>query len=175
MEIARREKWLIGAALGVGALIYLTTPRSSSTVEVATTHGASPRAAGQSVARSAPPGPLADFAHRVVGDSAAGALFAAHSWYTPPPPPPPAPQPVAIVRAPPVPTAPPLPYTYMGSWLRDGGQPVFFLTRNDRIYDVKVGDTLDGLYRFEGLSGNALVFTYVPLKIRQTLSVDGAK
>lgn len=174
MELAAREKWLIGAAIGVGALVYLTAPRSS-TVEPAAVHGPRAPVAKLSIARSGSGTMLADFAHRVVGDAAAGALFAAHSWYTPPPPPPPPPKVAAIVRAPVVPTAPPLPYAYMGSYLRDGGQAVFFLTRGDRIYDVKVGDSLDGVYRFEGLSGNALVFTYLPLGSRQTLSLNGAQ
>jgi hypothetical protein len=172
MELALREKLLIGAALGVGALVYFA-PSGSSTVEPA--RGPEPAAHVQRVALDTPGprGAMAQLAHRVVTAAAAGALFAAHSWYTPPPPPPPPPS-RPVVVAPSVPTAPPLPYEYMGSYPRDGGKPVFFLTRGDRTYDVQVGDTLDGVYSFDGLSGSDLVFTYKPLKIRQTLSVTGA-
>lgn len=174
MELATREKWLIGAALGVASIVYFMAP-TASTVEPVAVRAMPARIAKLPIGPRGARAPLAELAHRVASDAAAGALFAAHSWYTPPPPPPPAAKPIAIVRAPVVPTAPPLPYTYMGSYVRDGGRPVFFLTRGDRTYDVKIGDMLDGVYRFEGLSGNALVFTYVPLGIRQTLSVNGAQ
>ena len=47
---------------------------------------------------------------RVVPSTQAADLFAPHSWYVAPPPPPP-----AAEEPPPAPTAPPLPYTYVGS------------------------------------------------------------
>ncbi len=173
MEIAAREKILIGAALLVAGFA-LFGPSGSGTVEPArgranaSADREGPGAAAQPQVGHA----IARLANRVADAASDAALFAAHSWYTPPPPPPPAPPPVVV--APPVPTAPPLPFAYMGSYLRDGDKPVYFLTRNDRIYDVKAGDTLDNTYTFEGLSGNTLVFTYKPLNTRQTLAVDGA-
>jgi hypothetical protein len=75
-----------------------------------------------------------------------------------------------VVEAPPpAPTAPPLPFAYMGSYVADGGAPVYFVTRNDRIYDLKVGDTIEGSYSFDGPKGDRLVFTYKPLNVQQTL------
>src|SRR6202521_102769 len=63
---------------------------------------------------------------RVVWSARAAALFAPHSWYVPPPPPPPvAPPP------PPQPTAPPFPYTFIGSFTPEGHAPVLFLARRD--------------------------------------------
>ena len=179
MKIAPREKMLIGIAFAIGGFIAFG-PSGSNTVEPArapaATPGAVPAVAPAVVERAAFGEParldgiMARLAHRVAGAAADAALFASHSWYTPPPPPPPA---APIVVAPAAPTAPPLPFAYMGSYQRAGGKQVYFLTRNDRIYDVSAGDTVDGIYTFEGLNGANLVFTYKPLKIRQTLAVDG--
>jgi hypothetical protein len=48
---------------------------------------------------------------------------------------------------------------------------VFFLTRGDRVYDVKIGDVLDGLYSIESAAGGLLTFNYKPLEQRQTLAI----
>jgi hypothetical protein len=97
-----------------------------------------------------------------------GEAFVKRSWYVPPPPPPP------VVRAPPppppAPTAPPLPFTYLGAQ-REGGQLMIFLVKGDSVLTVKQGDVLDGTYRVEGVEGTKLGLTYLPLNIRQTLEV----
>ncbi|MGH8263796.1 MAG: secretion system X translation initiation factor, partial [Steroidobacteraceae bacterium] len=92
----------------------------------------------------------------------------AKSWYVPPPPPPPAP-----VEAPAAPAAPPLPYVFVGSYTEGDNATVYFLTRGDRVYDVKPGDTLDQIYSVDGVADGALLFTYKPLNIRQTLAIGG--
>jgi len=48
---------------------------------------------------------------------------------------------------------------------------VFYLTVGDRVYDVKVGDTLDNTYSVDAVQGGQLLLTYLPLKIQQTLAV----
>jgi hypothetical protein len=106
---------------------------------------------------------------RVVAPTHAPALFAQHSWYVPPPPGPPPPP--AQPPPPPDPTAPPFPYTFVGSFAPQGDLPVFFLSRGDRVIDARVGDRLDGVYQFESASGGQLVFVYLPLNIRQSLAV----
>jgi len=126
---------------------------------------ASPRAAATEAelaprASKARPG-----SDRVVASTRAAALFAPHSWYVPPPPPPPvAPPP------PPEPTAPPFPYTLIGSFAPEGHPPVFFLAHGDRVIDAHVGDRIDGVYQFESAAGGQLVFVYLPLNIRQNLA-----
>ena len=75
---------------------------------------------------------------------------------------------------PPVPTAPPLPFTYMGTFKPDGASPVFFLTEGDRVYDVHIGETLDNVYSVDGLSNGQLLLTYKPLNIKQQLSVGSS-
>jgi hypothetical protein len=120
--------------------------------------------------RAAEAGPASD---RVVAPTHAAALFAQHSWFVlkpaPPPPPPPAAPP------PPEPTAPPLPYVFLGSFAPGGEPPVYFLARGDRVIDAHVGDRLDGVYHFESAGGGQLVFVYLPLDIRQTLAAGASK
>jgi hypothetical protein len=112
--------------------------------------------------------------HRVADQSTASSLFAAHSWYVAPPPPP-APPPVApTATAPPAPTVPPLPFQYIGSYKPDGEAQVFFLMHGDRVYDVRVGETLDNTYSVTGFNGTQLLFNYKPLNIQQQLSAGGA-
>jgi len=95
-------------------------------------------------------------------------LFLSKSWYTAPPPPP-AVQMIAL--PPPVPTAPPLPYTFSGRMI-DGDQVILFLSRNGRQYTVKAGDVFDETYRLDIVTNINAVLTYLPLSIQQTLSFN---
>src|SRR5579885_3490534 len=133
-----RSRVLVALALGIGAYVVI----SSGDDEPA------PASHPKSAARQARSGSdhhsqasfaiptLAMLQHRVDAGTAPQALFASHSWYKPPPPPPPAPAP-SISQKPAVvtPTAPPLPYAFMGSYAPAGQPPVFFLTKADRVYD----------------------------------------
>jgi hypothetical protein len=112
---------------------------------------------------------------RTADVSRAAALFATHSWYVAPPPPPPPPPAPAASLAPPVPTAPPLPFQYIGSYKPDGEAQVFFLTHDDRVYDAKVGDTLENTYSIDGFNGSQLLLTYKPLNIQQQLTVGSTQ
>ena len=108
---------------------------------------------------------------RVAEATRAADLFGVHSWYVPPPPPPP-PPPVAYVPPPPppAPVAPPLPFVYLGSYVPGDDAAVYFLTRGDRVYDVKVGDTVDGTYLVESAGNGQLIFNYTPLNQKQSLA-----
>lgn len=121
------------------------------------------RARAQTQPRALGGRPVSD---RVVPPTQATALFAQRSWYVPPPP-----EPVRVVPPPPPPepTAPPFPYAFIGSYAPQGDPPVFFLSRGDRVIDVRVGDALDGVYRFESATSGQLVFVYLPLNTRQNL------
>ncbi|MBI5751138.1 MAG: hypothetical protein HZA59_03190 [Hydrogenophilales bacterium] len=92
-------------------------------------------------------------------------VFQAKSWYVPPPPPKPVP--------PPPPAPPPLPFIYMGKLLEEDKLTVF-LTKQDRHYAVKAGDTLDGAYRVESVNAQQMILTYLPLNMQQTLTLGGA-
>lgn len=92
-------------------------------------------------------------------------VFQAKSWYVPPPPPKPVP--------PPPPAPPPLPFTYMGKLLEED-KVTIFLSKQDRHFAVKAGDTLDGAYRVESVNAQQVVLTYLPLNMQQTLNLGGA-
>lgn len=147
-------------------------PGRQSSPRAAATEAEHARAQAQlrAAPRAAEARPASD---RVVPPRHAAALFARHSWYVQPPAPPPTPAPPP--PPPPEPTAPPFPYTLVGSFAPGGDPPVFFLARGDRVVDARVGDQLDGVYRFESAAGGQLVFVYLPLNIRQNLAAGGSK
>jgi len=92
-------------------------------------------------------------------------LFGSKSWYVPPPPP--------KALPPPAPTAPPLPFSYMGKMLEDGRTTVF-LTRQNRNFVVTAGDTIESTYRVDDISAHFMTFVYLPLNIKQTLQIGEA-
>lgn len=96
-------------------------------------------------------------------------LFAAKSWQPPAPPSPPPPKPVAI--APPAPTAPALPFKYIGKMI-DGNTTIIFLAKQDQDYSVKAGDIIEDVYRVDQVHDDAIGFTYLPLDIKQVLSIN---
>jgi hypothetical protein len=164
-----RAKVLIGIAIAVLGYIVLI-PDETQTIEPARAVAAPLRRENSQgtdrKARSLSAGLKSS--DRLVKDTAAGALFAVQSWYVAPPAPPPIP---VVPQAPPPPTAPPLPFAFMCSYTTQDGQPTFFLTAGDRVYDVKIGDTLDNTYSVDGVKSGQLLLTYMPLKIQQSLVV----
>jgi hypothetical protein len=136
-------------------------PRTGSTVAGPAAPArapAQPRIAPHAPAPRPPSSRVADATH-------AGALFVPRSWVVAKPPPPPPPEP-----PPPEPTAPPFPFTYVGSYAPGSEPPVYFLARGDRVVEAHVGDKLDGVYSFESAAGGQLVFVYLPLDTRSTLA-----
>ena len=89
-----------------------------------------------------------------------GNVFGATSWYVPPPPPPPPP--------PPKPTAPPMPFTYLGIYEESAGK-VIMLAKGDRVYTVSVGDVIENTYRVDGVEHGIVEMTYLPLNIKQSI------
>ncbi len=174
LNLTRRGKWLTGIAALIAAYVMFG-PKDSDSVEPTrtTTRAAATHETRTAGSVSAPVAhSLLALAHRVAEQTAAGALFATHSWYVPPPAPPP-PTVAAEPVEPPKPVAPPLPFTYMGSYAPSGAKPVFFLTQGDRVYDVHIGDTLDNTYTVDAFTNGALVFTYKPLNQQQQLTTGG--
>jgi len=158
----RVPKLRLSGAGSATAVSARQVPSRAATAEVEIAQAQPPAAPRASEAR-----PASD---RVVASTHAAALFAQHSWYVAPPPPP-----AAAPPPPPEPTAPPFPYTLVGSYAPEGDAPVFFLARGDRVIDAHVGDKLDGVYQLESASGDQLVFVYLPLDIRQNLAAKGAR
>lgn len=105
--------------------------------------------------------------------SSKGELFASLSWLPPPPPPPP-PAPAPLAPPPAAPVTPPLPFTFVGMLERGAALPEAFLAKGDALLVVTVGDMLDNnTYRVDVLNANEVVMTYLPMNIKQTLSVSG--
>jgi len=185
MALTGRFKVLLAVAIAVVAYVVMTKPDepvASAAAPAAHTRSAAAGTTGQGSAQKAGTRNVssagsddsarlyAQLAHRVSEDESSGSLFKSTSWYTPPPPPPP----VAVVAvAPPPPTAPPVPFSVMGSYSRPGERKTYFLTRGDRVFDVHVGDTIDNTYSVDGESSGQLRLTYKPLNIQQTLPLGG--
>lgn len=167
MQLSLRIKLLTGAAAMVGAYVLLGTgdPEPVAAKERVRNHTERSAPSASGIRRS-----FATLEKRVVAATAAEALFAPHSWYVAPPPPPTAALEAAKEAVPAKPVAPPLPYAYMGSYAQDGAGPVFFLTRGDRVYDVHIGDILDGTYSVDAFANGQLTLTYKPLNQQQQLT-----
>jgi len=113
-------------------------PREPQRVEAKRPHGAN---LGLSVPeRSLPTQPI-------------GALFGEPRAETAP-----APAPVPAAEAP----MPEVPYRFAGM-LREDGRSQFLLAAGDRLFPVRVGETLDGAYRVESIHSNAIRLRYLPL------------
>lgn len=87
--------------------------------------------------------------------------FRSKTWYIAPPPPPP-----------PKPTAPPLPFQFLGQLIEDGEVRVF-INHQGRHLVVKAGDVINGTYTVEAISPSHIVFIYQPLQEHQTLTTGG--
>jgi hypothetical protein len=77
--------------------------------------------------------------------------------------------PVAQLDAPAKPTAPPLPFQYIGKWTQ-GGKTEVLVARGHELLSIDPGQTL-GDYRVERISDSEISFTYLPLKMQQTLDL----
>ncbi|AXL49065.1 hypothetical protein DSC91_000728 [Paraburkholderia caffeinilytica] len=94
--------------------------------------------------------------------------FAASSWL---PPPPPVEVPVVPEVRAPAPTAPPVPFTYLGELDAKAAKPQVFLSNGDRLLIVSPGEVVDNQYRVESVSESDVVLTYLPLNQTQAISI----
>jgi hypothetical protein len=63
-----------------------------------------------------------------------------------------------------------LPFAFIGK-LIDDGKTIVFLTKADRNYVVRLGDTIDGTYRVDEIGEQSMTLTYLPLESKQSLAV----
>lgn len=93
-------------------------------------------------------------------------LFDPPKWQEPPP------APVVVVKPPPPPPPKPpeLPFSYIGQ-MSDKGEVKVFLAAGSETLTARTGDTLRGVYQVDSVSPTAVVFTYLPMKMQQTLSI----
>lgn len=70
----------------------------------------------------------------------------------------------------PAPTAPPLPFTYLGKQL-SGGHMEVYLARGDEVFVVRDNSVIQNTYRVEAIRPPTLSFVYLPLNEIQRLSI----
>lgn len=100
-----------------------------------------------------------------------GTAFTPKSWFVAPPRP--APTSEAAKEAPkPRPSAPPLPYAYIGTITLADGSEIMHFTKGTELRTAQLGQALDEQYRLEGRDGDSIVFTYLPLSQRQYLALN---
>ncbi|SET12630.1 hypothetical protein SAMN05216326_11293 [Nitrosomonas marina] len=116
-------------------------------------------------------------------DPQAGELFASTSWA--PKRPPISPQQQAInaqkraeaeARAkakatPPAPTPPPLQFKYIGKAI-EGNKTWVFLAQDDENFIARIGEKVDEKYRLDTVNDESVTLTYLPLNVKQTLSIN---
>ena len=79
---------------------------------------------------------------------------------------------VAQESAPEKPVAPPLPFQYIGKWSR-GDKSEVLVMHGDELLSIDPGQKL-GEYRVDQIGESSISFTYLPLKMKQTLDVPSA-
>lgn len=158
-----RQRWLIlgSVLLGTVAAAFFVEDDPDVSAEsrrpARSDYRIRPKAA-ESLTQSpaiAEPAPTAEF-----GEEAPDTLdpFRSMSWYVAPPPPPP-----------PRPTAPPLPFQYLGQLIEEDSTRIF-VNHLGRHLILKAGDVVAGTYAVEEVDSGKVVFLYLPLKERQVLS-----
>jgi hypothetical protein len=125
--------------------------------------------------RGALPAAAATGKSAVINDlSPAGDLFSARSWKAAPVLASVNEQAVNLTPVVQVPTAPPMPFQFIGK-IDDRRDLQVFLQNGEKIYVVRKGDVIDETWRIEGISDVELSFVYLPLHLAQTLSVGSTQ
>ncbi|SEF45631.1 hypothetical protein [Nitrosomonas ureae] len=72
---------------------------------------------------------------------------------------------------PPAPTAPPLQFKYAGKAIADNETWVFLSQSGENLI-TKIGGKINDAYRLDSINDNAITMTYLPLNIKQTLTIN---
>lgn len=113
--------------------------------------------------------PLDALSERATLGKPAGALFGSQ----------PLPVPPKVIAAPversrPVaPSAPPLPYRFVGTLLREGTLQVF-LAKGDVVIPIQEGQVLDGTYRVDAIEADRVRLVYLPLNHPDSIALSYA-
>jgi len=163
MRARLRKLVLFGALAGIVAFLLFDKPQKPLGV------ASVPSAVNESP-RNAPSDNALQLPDRRGLERARGELFGA-------PPAPPKATPTVVVA--PTPVAPPMPYRFAGK-VRKGAEEEVLLSKGDLVFAIKVGDTLDGMYRVESIGADRIELLYLPLgtperiMVSSTLDVDAA-
>jgi hypothetical protein len=157
MRARLRKLVVFGALAGIVAFLLFDKPQTAPGV------ASVPSAAGETL-RNAPSDNSLQLPDRRGLARARGELFGA-------PPAPPKAAPAVVVA--PTPVAPPVPYRFAGK-VRKGGEEEVLLSKGDLVFAIKVGDTLDGMYRVESISADRIELLYLPLGTTDRIIVSSA-
>jgi hypothetical protein len=151
----------IAASLALAALAGMVAGRERPTLEVVQ---------ARTPAASAPAGADLDLAKlgRREASTPQADQFAPRSFA--PPQVAQAPAPEAAAAAP---GAPPLPFVYIGR-VTQGGRTDVYVMRGEELIEVAAGRKIDDEYRVEAISEASISFTYLPLRMRQSLELAEA-
>ncbi|MGH8389217.1 MAG: hypothetical protein ACRESJ_27675 [Pseudomonas sp.] len=106
--------------------------------------------------------------------SPTGDLFTAGSWKVAPKLASVTEQPVNVAPVVQAPTAPAMPFQFIGR-MDDRTDLQVFLQSGEKIYVVRKGDVIDATWKIERISDMELSLVYLPLHLSQTLSVGSAQ
>lgn len=155
--------WVSGGAQEDEADVVGVVKRERQTAPGTLIRGPSPAGRRAGDAGGGPRGRVADM--NALRLSATGPdLFPSQSWRPPPPP-------AAPLPPPPPPQAPPVPYKYLGRWQEDGAD-IVFLAEGDRTRAARLGDRLGGQWRVDGITGQVMTLTYLPLDQKRSLRLE---
>ena len=172
MKSQRVVGWL--AFLGVAAALTWVGEFFQSTEEGDDTVAVVGSPAKARVSGALPAAPAAGKPVQIKDLSPAGDLFAARSWKAAPTLAVVTEQPVNVTPVVQAPSAPPMPFQFVGR-LDDRTDLQVFLQNGEKIYVVRKGDVIDETWRIEGISDVELSFVYLPLHLSQTLSVGSTQ
>lgn len=68
------------------------------------------------------------------------------------------------------PSAPPLPFQYIGKVIENGKLEVYVI-HGEELLSLARGQKIGGEYRVDKISDSSITFTYLPLKMKQTLDL----
>jgi hypothetical protein len=78
--------------------------------------------------------------------------------------------PAREAAAPQPPAAPPLPFQYIGKVIENGKLEVY-VTHGEELLSLARGQKIGGEYRVDKVTASSVTFTYLPLKMKQTLDL----
>jgi len=159
-----RSRWLLIAVAGCGSLLFVIIDRAPRG-DARPPPAVEPAQRAQS-APTADAEPCDRLPERPGIRSERGELFGPRTW-TPPPAEPATLKPAA--PAPPLP--PPNPYRFAGTSFHDG-ELATFLATGDRVVKARAGDTLEGGFKVESVSRDAVVLVYSALGTRYRIDVE---
>lgn len=71
------------------------------------------------------------------------------------------------------PSAPALPFRYIGKLIANGKTEVFVM-RGDELISIAAGQNIDAEYRVDAITESSIAFTYLPLRTRQSIDLAEA-